>query len=355
MMIPLLFLFLAFCAGSLAADSNFPVPALAPALPPRASTRGPATNTPIVIRSDGGMELSATNGVAVYTKNVRVIESQIELGCERLTVNKLTPGGDTLSDILAETNVLILVKDPENIRIVRGAKAVYTVTNDTVEITGNPSLRSYPITNRADTIPFDLYFKNPLMERLRTAADETNVFAEHWSMETTTDGSFFFVRQPAKFWATGRPTTRYFAPPSKLAPTNTAPAAQVPGNAIPIGVTRPQSLKTNIMSSNLLRTNLTDTGLGRTHLLNPGLMLTNSASTNAWIDFLISSNRAVLNRISASPLKTNPPSLEPVKTDLIKISTGLTHMGLTNTPLSQPESTKRLPSKTRGFTSPKER
>jgi lipopolysaccharide export system protein LptA len=85
----------------------------------------------IVITSTNGAILDLEANKTIYYGNVRVIDRDMELMCEQLTINFQTNSGTRqLERIVAETNVVIAQKDSWAF----GDKAVYTITNDLFEL-----------------------------------------------------------------------------------------------------------------------------------------------------------------------------------------------------------------------------
>lgn len=107
-------------------------PAAKPAFTPRGS---------VAIQSDGGFEYDGETGRVIYRKNVLVEDPandpRTTISCEWLTTILPPPGGK-IGEIIALTNVVITIKDTKGLQIVKGARAVYNATNDTVLITGSP-------------------------------------------------------------------------------------------------------------------------------------------------------------------------------------------------------------------------
>jgi lipopolysaccharide export system protein LptA len=105
---------------------------------------------PTEISSDM-LEFRLETREAIYFGNVRVIDPQMKLACEQLTV--LVPeGGGRINRIVAETNVVIDAVDGDGKPIhATGQLAVYTysvensVTNEWIELTGRPQVQSAAI------------------------------------------------------------------------------------------------------------------------------------------------------------------------------------------------------------------
>lgn len=107
---------------------------LAVRLAPAAEGKPPAPSMDVtnamLITCDDGFEYLA--GKAVYRGNVQVLDGEMALNCELLTVYFQTNLGK-IDLIVAETNVFITQKDSLAI----ADKAVFTATNDVVTLTGN--------------------------------------------------------------------------------------------------------------------------------------------------------------------------------------------------------------------------
>lgn len=113
------------------------------ALDPSPASSTSSTNNNLLIVSTNGGDFSAS--LAVFRGAVQVVEPQMYMECELLTVhfqtntaNRVTAvGGMTnvnarLDMIVAETNLLMMAKDTAII----GDRAVYTASNETVVVTG---------------------------------------------------------------------------------------------------------------------------------------------------------------------------------------------------------------------------
>ncbi len=100
-------------------------------------------------------DFSSVSNIAVYSGDVRVADSRMDMTCETMTLRRATNG--SLESIVAETNVVIISKQ-DNSRAT-GAKAVYIVNVDqeTVELTGNAHWRDQDSQRevKADAFVFD--------------------------------------------------------------------------------------------------------------------------------------------------------------------------------------------------------
>lgn len=124
--------------------------------------------------------------VAVYRGHVRVDSPQMKMTCETMTATVPEAGGK-IENIVAEQNVVVDMTDEKGQPShAAGEKMVYTykvtnsVTNELVELTGNPRLESAQGTLTGDLIVWDrinnkLRATNPKM--VFRAAGETNPFS----------------------------------------------------------------------------------------------------------------------------------------------------------------------------------
>lgn len=124
------------------APATTPVGETAPAAPSKPATKPAFTpRGSVAIQSDGGFEYDGETGRVIYRKNVLVEDPandpRTTIACEWLTTILPPPGGK-IGEIIALTNVVITIKDTKGLQIVKGARAVYNATNDTVVITGSP-------------------------------------------------------------------------------------------------------------------------------------------------------------------------------------------------------------------------
>lgn len=132
-----------------AAQTNTPAPAAVP------THLRPATE----IFADSA-DFNLKTQLAVYTGHVRVEDSQMKLTCGVMTAR--VPKSGRPDSIVAEQNVVIDAIDNEGKPVhATGDKAVYTyrvinsVTNETVELTGNPRVLRPGYEATADTITWD--------------------------------------------------------------------------------------------------------------------------------------------------------------------------------------------------------
>jgi lipopolysaccharide transport protein LptA len=99
--------------------------------------------------------------VAVYTGHVRVVDPQMQLLCEILTVT-VPEGSGRVNHIVAETNVVIDAVDQDGKTVhASSGRAVYTyrvensVTNETIVLTINPRLSRGVDSLSGDSILWD--------------------------------------------------------------------------------------------------------------------------------------------------------------------------------------------------------
>jgi lipopolysaccharide export system protein LptA len=118
-----------------------------------------AASRTIDIASDSGVFKAHE---AVYIGNVRVISAQLNMTCELLTATSSDGGSSRPDHIVAETNVVIDALDSQGKPVHATAKkAIYdykvtgTVTNDTIELSGNPHIESHIGPSTGDPIIWD--------------------------------------------------------------------------------------------------------------------------------------------------------------------------------------------------------
>jgi len=127
---------------------------------PTAPAAKPAERPPTQITSDS-VDFDLKTRTAVYRGHVRVDDSKMTLTCEVLTA-KVPESGGKIDSIVAEQNVVIDTTDAKGQpNRATGDKVVYTysvansVTNETVELTGNPRLEAPQGALTGDTIVWD--------------------------------------------------------------------------------------------------------------------------------------------------------------------------------------------------------
>lgn len=138
--------------------------------PPKAAiTNAPAGGRPapemILIESDGPFEADLNSHWITYQDHVCVSNAQMKLTCEWLRSN-MPQNGEHVTNIVAETNVVIDIINEGQMTRVTGDKGVYDyhvengVTNETVTITGAPGhpprIQRGPDTTTGDMFIYDL-------------------------------------------------------------------------------------------------------------------------------------------------------------------------------------------------------
>jgi len=126
-------------------------------------------------------DFSSVSNLAVYSNNVRVVDSQMDLTCEVMTLRRSTNG--SLESIVAQTNVVIVGKQ-DNSRAT-GDKAVYIVNpeKETVELSGHAHWRDNQREVKADSFIFDRKGNtvraepNAYLRLPRTALDQSGPLA----------------------------------------------------------------------------------------------------------------------------------------------------------------------------------
>ena len=111
-----------------------------------------ATNSITKVFSDHA-DFSSVSNLAIYSGNVRVVDSQMDLTCEVMTLRRSTNG--SLESIVAEINVVIVGKQDGS--RATGEKAVYIVNQEreTVELMGNAHWQDVQREAKADSFVFD--------------------------------------------------------------------------------------------------------------------------------------------------------------------------------------------------------
>jgi lipopolysaccharide transport protein LptA len=120
-------------------------PAGQPAIKPGGASTG--TNTLLIV-CDNGMEF--TNGRVAYRGNVQVLDGDMSLNCELLTIYFPTNFG-SLDLIVAETNVFITQKDS----LAVADRVVYNATNEVVTLTGNVILDTPQATLAGEVVTYN--------------------------------------------------------------------------------------------------------------------------------------------------------------------------------------------------------
>jgi lipopolysaccharide transport protein LptA len=97
---------------------------------------------------------------AIYRGTVQVTDPRVNLTCELLTARIPAEGG-RVDSIIAESNVVILIPDKGATNRATADKAVYHyqitggTTNETLELTGSPTIETPQGTLTGDTITWD--------------------------------------------------------------------------------------------------------------------------------------------------------------------------------------------------------
>lgn len=166
--------------GLAAAQTNAPAPLVTTTNASAATT----TNAPMDIYSDGA-EFDMNAHLATYHGNVRVNRPGTKMTCEWMVVN-LPQGGEHLSHIVAETNVVIDFTDEKGQKYhVTSAKAVYdykvenNATNEIVTFTGSPKVVTGQSTIESEPMIWDrvknkFNFFNPVMHTSGSPGTDTN-------------------------------------------------------------------------------------------------------------------------------------------------------------------------------------
>lgn len=134
---------------------NLPVAATVPAV-----TNNVPEITETRIKSDRA-EFDLKGRYVVYSGNVRAKDPQMDLSCEKLTV-QISQTGGKLESIIAEGNVVVDFLDDKGQRIHgTGGRATYNyrvtanATNDVIELTEDPVLKTQQGTMEGDVITYD--------------------------------------------------------------------------------------------------------------------------------------------------------------------------------------------------------
>jgi lipopolysaccharide export system protein LptA len=120
-----------------------------------ATNAAPAKGQPVLARGDDFQfkpDGADTNfNIASFSGNVQVKSEKGNLSCELMTIRSTAQSNRTES-VVAERSV---VMEQGNNRVT-GAKAVYTATNEMVEVTGKPSWKLSQREGTAEVLAFDL-------------------------------------------------------------------------------------------------------------------------------------------------------------------------------------------------------
>ena len=127
---------------------------------PTAPAAKPAERPPTQITSDS-VDFDLKTRMAVYRGHVRVNDSLMTLTCEVLSA-KVPEGGRGFESVVAEQNVTINATDAKGqTNRATGDKVIYTykvegsVTNEVIELTGNPRLEAPQGTLTGEVIVWD--------------------------------------------------------------------------------------------------------------------------------------------------------------------------------------------------------
>ncbi len=136
-----------------------------PSTQPKLNT---ATNQPppepLLVFADV-MNANLTNRIAVYTGHVRTEHPRMKMTCETLSIKTLTNQTSNVSHtnstnnvewIVAEKNVVIFLNNKKDQLQATGQKAVYTGETDSVELTGDSTLRRLGSVAYAEPFILDL-------------------------------------------------------------------------------------------------------------------------------------------------------------------------------------------------------
>lgn len=153
-----------------------------------AQTNAPGTpkpeRKPTLIDADS-LEFKLESLNLVYTGNVKVNDPQLQLTCEILTARFRTNGAQVeIESIIAETNVVIDAIDWEggtnhatSDKLVYSYSVVDGVTNQTLELTGNPVLTNWRGKLEGDPIFVDLVKGKFFAGRAKTTIQSTGTKA----------------------------------------------------------------------------------------------------------------------------------------------------------------------------------
>jgi hypothetical protein len=169
--------------------TNAPPP---PTNPPAASSPLDAFKTvhgPIYINSDGAADFNLNGRLATFRDNVRVSDPQMTMTCEWLESDLPLQSNEHVTNIVAETNVVINFTDDKGQKTrATGQKAVYYfhvqdgVTNETITLTGDlpdhpPTAEQGGFTSWGDTI---------IWNRATGHITYTGKFGGHYLTDTNT-------------------------------------------------------------------------------------------------------------------------------------------------------------------------
>ena len=114
-----------------------------------ADSATPKTQRPrgdVSVKSDDGVIYTGDEGRVIYKKNVVVLDPvdspRTIIRCDWLTLIRTAEG--KVTEITAETNVVIHLIDLKGTNTLRGYRAVYATSNDTITISGDPPIGETP-------------------------------------------------------------------------------------------------------------------------------------------------------------------------------------------------------------------
>ena len=144
-----------------------------------AQTNAPAAKAqraPTQIFADT-LEAELKTHTAVYRGNVRVEDPQMKLTCGVLTAS-MPEGGKRIESIVAEQNVVVDSLDEKGRnshataeKLVYTYKVVGTVTNETIELSGNPQLTN----SRMGLLEAELIIWNKTADKFSVKAPRTTI------------------------------------------------------------------------------------------------------------------------------------------------------------------------------------
>jgi lipopolysaccharide assembly outer membrane protein LptD (OstA) len=157
---------------------------------PAPTTTASSTND-LIITCTNGAEYNAS--MTVFHGDVRVLEPRMYLECDLLTLRFLTnapPAGSRrgltnvnarVESIIAETNVMMMARDTTII----GDRAVYTASNEVVEVTG-----TMVIVDNAKAL---MYATNFVFNRRTGEGYVVGAFGGRFAVEGGSDGTNAFA------------------------------------------------------------------------------------------------------------------------------------------------------------------
>lgn len=145
---PLLFSLIVGMVAVVSSRAADPKPA--EPIPAKPATAADGTNV-LIIACENGQELDIPNGRVTYWGNVNVLDADMSLNCEMLTVYFRT--NISRPDlIVAETNVFITKND----LLAVADRLVYNATNELVTLTGNVIFDTPQATVAGEVVTYNL-------------------------------------------------------------------------------------------------------------------------------------------------------------------------------------------------------